>query len=190
MINSMDGVLFSVIVSERLKMRKSLAINYWQDTISNVKVKSNDRKMSKTFAEFQLVLNFVLFFTLTLFFSVLEKYKLAKIWGAPAPPPQPPPGFYGPVFKLMLFIWHILHKFSTAQKMKFSIKNFFSKWSHLLKKFLMENFMFCAVYIEKSLRSSSFVKLQVQRTLGWFSDRWFTSFIKFYKWNMEFFLLN
>ena len=39
--------------------------------------------------------------------------------------------------------------------MKFSIKNFLSKcdqirsylriWSHLLKKFLMENFIFCAV---------------------------------------------
>ena len=44
---------------------------------------------------------------------------------------------------------------STAQKMKFSIKDFFSKcdqirrklqiWSHLLKKSLMENFIFCAV---------------------------------------------
>ena len=43
----------------------------------------------------------------------------------------------------------------TAQKMKFSIKYFFSKceqihrklriWSHLLKKSLMENFIFCAV---------------------------------------------
>ena len=41
----------------------------------------------------------------------------------------------------------------TAQKMKFSIKDIFSKfdqihknlriWSHLLKKFLMENFIFC-----------------------------------------------
>ena len=34
--------------------------------------------------------------------------------------------------------------------MKFSIKNFFSKlriWSHLLKKFLMENFIFCAVNV-------------------------------------------
>ena len=32
--------------------------------------------------------------------------------------------------------------------MKFSIKNFFKKlwiWSHLLKKYLMENFIFCAV---------------------------------------------
>ena len=43
----------------------------------------------------------------------------------------------------------------TAQKTKLSIKDFFSKcdqigsflriWSHLLKKYLMENFIFCAV---------------------------------------------
>ena len=43
----------------------------------------------------------------------------------------------------------------TAQKMKFYIKDFFSKydqirsvlriWSHLLKKSLMKNFIFCAV---------------------------------------------
>ena len=43
----------------------------------------------------------------------------------------------------------------TVQKIKFSIKDFFSKcdqfprklwiWSHLLKKSLMENFTFCAV---------------------------------------------
>ena len=43
--------------------------------------------------------------------------------------------------------------------MKFSIKDFLSKcdqirrnlriWSHLLKKPLMENFIFCAVYIYK-----------------------------------------
>ena len=47
---------------------------------------------------------------------------------------------------------HFLH---TAQKMKFSIKDFFSKrdqirrklriWSHLLNKSLMENFIFCSV---------------------------------------------
>ena len=45
----------------------------------------------------------------------------------------------------------------TAQKMKFSIKDLFSKcdqircfqriWLYLLKKFLMENFIFCAVGI-------------------------------------------
>ena len=43
----------------------------------------------------------------------------------------------------------------TAQKIKLSIKDFFSKceqirrklqiWSHLLKKSLLENFIFCAV---------------------------------------------
>ena len=46
----------------------------------------------------------------------------------------------------------------TAQKMKFSIKDFFSKydqirrklqiWSHLLEKSLMENLIFCAVITE------------------------------------------
>ena len=48
------------------------------------------------------------------------------------------------------------HYVITSQKMKFSIKEFFSKfdqirrklliWSHLLKKPLMENFIFCAVF--------------------------------------------
>ena len=46
----------------------------------------------------------------------------------------------------------------TAQKMKYSFKDFFSKcdqirrnqqiWSHLLKKSLMENFIFCAVLVK------------------------------------------
>ena len=44
---------------------------------------------------------------------------------------------------------------NTAQKMNFSIKDFFNKcdqmrrflriWSYMLKKSLMENFLFCAV---------------------------------------------
>ena len=39
---------------------------------------------------------------------------------------------------------------ATTQKMKFSINDFLIRrklriWSHLLKKFLMENFIFCAV---------------------------------------------
>ena len=48
----------------------------------------------------------------------------------------------------------------TAQKMKFSVKDFFSKfdqirrklriWSHLLKKSLMENFIFCALLLLKT----------------------------------------
>ena len=55
------------------------------------------------------------------------------------------------VFLLLLTVKY------TAQKMKFSIKSFFVKcyqirsflqiWSHLLKKSLMENFIFCAVII-------------------------------------------
>ena len=46
----------------------------------------------------------------------------------------------------------------TAQQMKFPIKDFFSKcdqirrklriWSHLLKKYLMENLIFCAVHVD------------------------------------------
>ena len=53
-------------------------------------------------------------------------------------------------FHIMLHL-----RYLTAQKMKFSIKDFFSKcdqirsflwiWLHLLKKSLMENFIFCAV---------------------------------------------
>ena len=54
-----------------------------------------------------------------------------------------------------------LHSTIAAQKVKFSIKYFFSKcdligrklrsWSHLLKKSLMENFIFCAVYVPSNL---------------------------------------
>ena len=49
------------------------------------------------------------------------------------------------------------HKQVTEQKMKFSIKDFFSKcdqvrrelqiWLHLLKKSLVKNFIFCAVIV-------------------------------------------
>ena len=43
-------------------------------------------ELSITFEEFQLVLNFVLFFTLPPIFSIHEKYKLAKIWRGLQPP--------------------------------------------------------------------------------------------------------
>ena len=52
--------------------------------------------------------------------------------------------------------------------MKFSIIDFFSKcdqirsfpriWSHLLIKFLMENFSFCAVYFRNKVSSQKFDK--------------------------------
>ena len=49
---------------------------------------------SVTFEEFQLVFNFLLFFQLTLFFSIHEKCKVAEILGVAVPP-----GFYGPLYK-------------------------------------------------------------------------------------------
>ena len=51
--------------------------------------------------------------------------------------------------------YHVFSDFGTAQKMKPSVKDFFSRcdqirsflriWSHLLKKSLVGNFIFCAV---------------------------------------------
>ena len=61
------------------------------------------------------------------------------------------------VLNTRLYIYSICLYF-TAQNMKFSIKDFFSKcdqirrklliWSHLLKKYSLENFIFCAVFVE------------------------------------------
>ena len=63
----------------------------------------------------------------------------------------------------------VLKKAFTAQKMKFSIKDFFSKcnqirsflriWSHLLKKSLMKNFIFSAVFVSEQLQK--YFRLQV-----------------------------
>ena len=57
--------------------------------------------------------------------------------------------------------WYIKGLMVSSQKMKFSIKDFFSKcdqihgklriWLHLLNKSLMENFIFCAVLVPKEL---------------------------------------
>ena len=70
---------------------------------------------------------------------------------------------------------YVFHTFAfqtriTAQKMKFSIKGFFGKcdqicsfmriWSHLLKKSLMENFIFCAAYWEcTNIRDGLFLQI-------------------------------
>ena len=59
------------------------------------------------------------------------------------------------VYKKKMIQKFISNALGTAQKMKFSIKDSFSKcdqirlwiWSHLLKESLMENFFFCAVGI-------------------------------------------
>ena len=65
------------------------------------------------------------------------------------------PKDYGESNIYMLKNKHFGRDAMAAQKMKFSIKDFFSKcdkirsklriWSHLLKKSLMANFIFCAV---------------------------------------------
>ena len=66
----------------------------------------------------------------------------------------------------------------TAQKMKFSIKDFFSKcdqirsflriWSHLLRKSFMENFIFCGVYGLEIPVTYSFTGLD--KVVAWISE--------------------
>ena len=70
----------------------------------------------------------------------------------------------------------------TAQKMNFSINDFFSKcdqisrnlriWSHLLKKSLMENFIFCIVlgtllFFRLYLHFNSCLKMKAGNYCGW-----------------------
>ena len=60
---------------------------------------------------------------------------------------------------------------SLHKKMKFSIKDFFSKcdqihrklriWSHLLAKSLMENFIFCVVFFQTSVIPRGLLPLQI-----------------------------
>ena len=76
----------------------------------------------------------------------------------------------------------------TAQKMKFSIKNFLSKcdqihrklriWSHLLKKSWTENFIFCAVVLSKYSKVSkkSVLKNFVKNTNCEFGNLTFSYF--------------
>ena len=78
----------------------------------------------------------------------------------------------------MSYVYSILKSTEiTAQKMKFFIKDFFSKcdqiwsflriWSHLLKKSLMKNFVFCAV--NKRLEVL-FLKLDLIAKLHFFGE--------------------
>ena len=46
-LSSMGGVVCSAIVSELLKMRKSLAIYYWQDVLSDVEFNNNVVNINK-----------------------------------------------------------------------------------------------------------------------------------------------
>ena len=59
----------------------------------------------------------------------------------------------------MLILLKVYKLIIPAQKLKFSIKDFFSKcdqirrklwiWSHLLKKSLLENFIFCVACVKQ-----------------------------------------
>ena len=69
--------------------------------------------------------------------------------------------YWGVIFTHVMIQLSLIIKF-TAQKIKFFIKDFFSKcdqirrklwiWSHLLNKFLMENFIFWAVNCTNAYR--------------------------------------
>ena len=71
----------------------------------------------------------------------------------------------------------------TAQKMKFCTKDFFSKcdqirrklriWSHLLKKSLIENFIFCAVTCTLQAMQNVPVHLKVDNiaTMNWINKK-------------------
>ena len=62
-------------------------------------------------------------------------------------------------FETLGYVWNLVSGYYTSQKVKFFIKDFFSKYdqicrklrirSHLLKKSSMENFIFCAVLTSK-----------------------------------------
>ena len=92
-INSMDDVLGSVIVTERLKTRKSLATNCWRDTISVVEVKSNDRNV-KNLWKVSTSFKFCAIFHFKSTFFNSWKIQVSKnlgVGGAVVPPPPPPP---------------------------------------------------------------------------------------------------
>ena len=63
------------------------------------------------------------------------------------------------LYECFLHCWvfvHSIYQYFTAQKIKFFIKDFFSKCDQIrsfqLKKSLMENFIFCAVFMRFSFR--------------------------------------
>ena len=84
--------------------------------------------------------------------------------------------------------WSAYGVLYTAQEMKFSTKDFFSKcdqmpsfqriWSHLLKKSLIENFSFCAEYknvvkaLEHSLIYPDYYFVSAIRCIRWVSIFW------------------
>ena len=90
-LNSLDGVLCSVIVSEWLKMRKFYGIHYYQDTISGVEVSNNVININKLW---EVSTSFVIlyYFWFQHYFFQSWKIEFSKDLGAVgcSPPPVPP----------------------------------------------------------------------------------------------------
>ena len=74
----MGGVLCIAIVSERLKIRKSLRIHYWQDTISSVKVNNNVINVYKLWG---VSTSFVTLCYFSLYFWFIKNRGQQKSWG-------------------------------------------------------------------------------------------------------------
>ena len=85
---------------------------------------------------------------------------------------------YGEIIDKVDSIWEEFLRSNIAQKMKFPIQDFFSKcdqirsflriWSHLLKKSLMQNFIFCAVQINMIIKSE-FIVLNNTKSSSFFA---------------------
>ena len=90
-LNSLDGVLCSIIVSEWLKMRKFYGIHYYQDTISGVEVSNNVININKLW---EVSTSFVIlyYFWFQHYFFQSWKIEFSKDLGAVgcSPPPQSP----------------------------------------------------------------------------------------------------
>ena len=83
--------------------------------------------------------------------------------------------------KIILLCWYIaincyynlclnffVSRSYTAQKLRFSIKDFLRISSHLLKKFLMENFIFCAVLLMEESQPLRFCKIvPIKKKFTW-----------------------
>ena len=97
-VSSKGGVLCSAIVSEQLKMRKLLRIHDCQDIISGIEVNNNVININKLWRVSTIFWNFLLFFTLTLFFFFfnLSKTEVSKNMGREGRGTLQPPGFYRP----------------------------------------------------------------------------------------------
>ena len=127
-LNIMDGVLCSARVSERLKIRKSLGIHHWKDTISSVDVNNNVININKLW---EVSTSFVILYYFLLqhyFFLIMKNRTYQKSRGL-----QPPPVFTGLRWNSISFLETIryknpeffcVHWLSYVLQITFQIRNF------------------------------------------------------------------